>query len=76
MSDENQEVHVFQRLWQDEIDRRDDIINSYKTLHAQDQAEIERLTKVRDNLLEAVKMFDAELGRMLLQRTPPLEESK
>jgi hypothetical protein len=35
-----------------------------------------RLTKERDNLIEIVKMFDAEIGRMLLQRTPPLEESK
>jgi hypothetical protein len=65
-----------EKEWQAEIDRRDDIINSYKTLHAQDQAEIERLTKARDNLIEIVKMFDEEFGRMLLQRAPALEESK
>jgi TRAP-type uncharacterized transport system substrate-binding protein len=34
---------------------------------------ITRLTNERNNLIETVKMFDAEFGRMLLHRTPPLE---
>lgn len=42
------------REWQAEIDRRDDIINSYKTHFAWDQAEITRLTKERDDALKEV----------------------